>query len=249
MAIALQLYTVRNELARDFEGTLRRVRDLGYRNVEAYPFPPDVSNTRAAEALNNLGLRVIAMHNDLPLGPALDGILETASALDCRRLIWHGWPKPPEYESMAGLLDLASRYNQAWREMKNSGLELGLHNHWWEFEPLSGSIPFRVLHEQLDPAIFFEIDTYWVRSAGADPATVLKEFQPRVKMLHLKDGSTIQGEPMTALGRGRMDFAPIFRALPPDHRVDFVVELDECAGDIYEAIESSLASLNSWQIE
>jgi sugar phosphate isomerase/epimerase len=240
VSVALQLYTVRRELALDFPGTLRRIRQIGYRAVETYPF--EISDAEAAEYLAASHLEVVAMHCDLPLHDALARVLEAARAFRCQNLIWHGWPRSPEHASLEGIQRLAALYNQASTIAREHGLQLGLHNHWWEFEPLNGVFPYKILHELLHPHIFQEIDTYWVKTAGLDPAQVIAELGPRVKLLHLKDGPAVQGRPMTPLGQGVLDFRSILIALPSP--VDLVVELDECATDIFDAIEVSLRYLS-----
>jgi sugar phosphate isomerase/epimerase len=245
MPIALQLYTVRNQLARDPAATLRRVRDIGYRTVETYPFDPaapEISVKKVAELLNELELQVVAMHCELPIaGASLTGVLEAAAAFNCKRAIWHGWPKREEFCSVEGVRALVARYNQAHALAREHGLELGLHNHWWEFELLQGVYPYQIFHELLHPEIFFEIDTYWAQTAGRNPASVVRELGPRVKLLHLKDGPAIHGAPMIALGGGVLDFPSILGALAKP--VDLVVEFDECATDIFTAIDQSLGYL------
>ena len=243
MAVALQLYTVRQQLAEDFSGTLQRVRDIGYRAVETYPFPPHVSSTMAGDILKSLDLEVVAMHCDLPLGPALARIRHAATALSCRNIIWHGWPRSPEYGSIEGVRRLAACYNDAHAAAHDHGLEFGLHNHWWEFEPVNGAYPYRVFHELLHPEVFLEIDTYWVQTAGFDPASVIADLGPCVRLLHLKDGPAVHGRPMTALGQGVLDFPRILNAT--HHPVDLVIELDECAGDMFEAVDLSFQDLQS----
>jgi len=237
--IALQLYTVRNQFARDPAATLERVREIGYRAVETYPFPADVSTSATAELFKRLELQVVAMHCELPTERGLTRILETAAAFNCKRTIWHGWPKSREFDSLEGLRALAARYNQAHALAREHGLELGLHNHWWEFElTMQGVYPYKIFHELLHPEIFFEIDTYWVQTAGRNPVFVLHELAGRVKLLHIKDGPAIHGAPMRALGQGALDFPSILRAIATP--VDLVVELDECATDIFAAIDQSL---------
>src|SRR5688572_5039703 len=113
MRIALQLYTVRRQLAEDFSGTIERVREIGYRAVETYAFPPHVSLAMAGDVLKSLELEVVGMHWDLPLGEALMGVREAAAALRCRRVIWHGWPRSAEHDSIEGVRRLAARYNEA----------------------------------------------------------------------------------------------------------------------------------------
>lgn len=248
MPIALQLYTVRQQLAEDFSGTLQRVRDIGYRAVETYPFPPHVSSTMAGDFLKSLNLEVVAMHCELLLGSSLSQVRDAASALSCGKIIWHGWPRSPEHDSIEGIRRLAGCYNDAHAAARDHGLEFGLHNHWWEFQPVNGAYPYRVFHELLHPDVFLEIDTYWVQTAGLDPASVIAELGPRVRLLHLKDGPAVHGRPMTAFGQGVLDFPRILSAT--HHPVDLVIELDECASDIFQAVDLSLRYLQSkaqWQ--
>ena len=88
-----------------------------------------------------------------------------------------------------------------------------------------------------------QLDVYWARTGGADPAAVVAELGPRIGSLHLKDGPAVRGQPMPALGRGMLDLPPILRAVT--HPVDWVIELDECATDPLGAAPESLAYLES----
>jgi len=101
---------------------------------------------------------------------------------------------------------------------------------------------YQIMLELLDPDIFFEIDTYWVQTAGVDPAQVVRELGPRVPILHIKDGPCVKSEPMTAVGDGVMDFAEIVQA-GGGITEWLIVELDRCATDMMVAVEKSLKYL------
>ena len=161
----------------------------------------------------------------------------------CSKVIWHGWPRDPRFDSLAGVRDLISACNEAGAIVRDHGLRFGMHNHWWEFEPVEGERPIRLLHESLHPDIFWQLDVYWAQTGGADPAGVLSELMARIGSLHWKDGPAVHGEPMTALGRGRVDVPRILRALT--HPVDWVIELDECATDPLDAAQESRVYLES----
>ena len=90
----------------------------------------------------------------------------------------------------------------------------------------------------MEPDIFFEIDTYWAKTAGLDPVKVVAELRERAPLLHIKDGPAVKGEPMVAAGEGNMDFPAITQAAGgvPEW---WVVELDACATDMLEAVEKS----------
>jgi len=239
--IALQLYTVRQALAQDAENTLRQVCDAGYRTVETAPLPPGLAPREFGAMLRDNGLTVTAMHDELPLGDCQARVLDAAAALGTRRIIWHGWPRDPKCGSLEGYRRLADRYAEAARAAQANGLQLGLHTHWWECEPIGEVYPFQWLHQILPSEIFFEPDVYWARTAGLDPARVLRDLGGRVTMLHLKDGPAVHGQPMTALGEGVVDIPSVLRAAPGG--AELVVELDECATAPLEAARRSLQFL------
>ncbi|MDB5353077.1 MAG: Xylose isomerase-like barrel [Planctomycetota bacterium] len=242
-AIALQLWTIRDAMASDADSALRRARAAGFAAVEVAPLPPGLTPGHLAECLARHGLSVSSIHGELPTAANIDSLLGLAHACGCSKAIWHGWPRDPRFDSLAGLRDLIAACNQAGSIARDSGLRFGIHNHWWEFDPVEGVAPIRLFHESLDPEIFWQLDVYWARTAGADPASVLSELAPRVGSIHWKDGPAVHGEPMTALGGGILDLPRVFRSLVSP--VDWVIELDDCATDPLEAAQRSLAYLES----
>jgi sugar phosphate isomerase/epimerase len=237
-AIALQLYTVRELLAQDFTGVVEKVAAMGYAGVETAFFSDNISIAEAGRLFKSLGLSVPSAHCEVPLGDEQARALEMMAALDCRRMIWHGWPQHEDYGSIDGIKRLAERYNQANAVARANGMSFGLHNHWWEFEPVEGRYPYQVLIEELEPTVFFEIDTYWVKTAGVDPVKVVAELGPRAPLLHIKDGPAQKEAPMTAAGEGVMDFEAIAGAANGATEW-MVVELDRCATNMLEAVEKS----------
>jgi sugar phosphate isomerase/epimerase len=243
--VALQLWTVRDAMASDADEALRRVKEAGFLAVELAPLPPGLTAERLAESLDRHDLGVVSVHGDLPTPANIDLWTRIARECRCTKIIWHGWPRDSRFDSLPGVRHLASECNQASAIARDHGLDFGMHNHWWEFEPVEGERPIRLFHESLHPEIFWQLDVYWAKTGGVDPADALTELMPRIGSLHLKDGPAVHGEPMTVLGRGIVDIPRILRSL--DHPVDWVIELDECAGDPLEAARESLAYLESWR--
>src|SRR5690606_27976432 len=124
------------------------------------------------------------------------------------------------------------------------GRRYAIHNHWWEFEPVDGQLPYRRMLQTLDPGVSFQVDVYWVQAAGLDPLSVLQELGTRGETLDMKDGSTVKDEPMTALGRGVVDVRGIAMATTPT-AAWWIVELDRCATDMFTAVGDSLSYLKS----
>jgi sugar phosphate isomerase/epimerase len=240
---ALQLWTVRESLAADADRALAAVRAAGFTAVELAPLPPGLTPAALADALARHGLGVTSVHGDLPTTDTVGGWVDLTRACRCSKVIWHGWPRHPQFDSPAGLRELIADCNTAAALCRDHGLTFGLHNHWWEFEPINGERPIRTLHEHLHPDVFWQLDVYWAQTAGADPAAVVAELGPRLQSIHWKDGPCVHGQPMLALGEGRVDVPRILRALT--HPVDWVIELDECATDPLAAARRSRVFLES----
>jgi sugar phosphate isomerase/epimerase len=240
---ALQLWTIRDAMTADADQALGLVKAAGFAAVELAPLPPGLKPARLAESLARHGQAVVSVHGDLPTPATIGNWAELARACRCTKVIWHGWPRDVRFDSPAGVRDLIATCNAAGALARDQGLAFGMHNHWWEFEPLGGDRPIRLLHEGLNPDVFWQLDVYWAQTAGADPAAVLAELGPRVRSVHWKDGPCVHGEPMTALGQGKVDVPRILRAITGP--VDWVVELDECATDPLEAARQSRVYLES----
>lgn len=241
--VALQLWTVREAVAADADRALARVRAAGFTAVELAPLPPGVDPARLAGLLAGHGLAVVSIHADLPAPETVAELARLSRECRCAKVVWHGWPRDPRFGSPAGVRELAAACNAAAALARDHGLALGVHNHWWEFEPVGGDRPVRLLHEALRPDVFWQLDVYWAQTAGADPAAAAAELGTRVRSVHWKDGPCVHGRPMTALGEGRVDVPRVLGALAGP--ADWVVELDECATDPLEAARRSRAYLES----
>ena len=244
--IALQLWTVRDLLERDYAGTIQEIADMGYYAVETIDPPKGMSHRDCAEIILGSGLMVCGAHVELPKDGKYNW-LEVASAYDCKTMIWHGWPEDERYKTKVGTMGLVEVYHDALKLAQSNGMSFGLHNHWWEYEKQSGGLyPYQILNEQLDENIFFELDTYWAKVAGHNPADILKELGSRVKMAHIKDGPARftnsldddEPEPMVAVGQGTQNFPEVVKAA--DGNIEWmIVELDNCASDMMTAVQES----------
>jgi sugar phosphate isomerase/epimerase len=240
--LALQLYSVREALASDFEGTLRRVAAIGYRAVETaglYGGTPE----RTARLFESLGLRAIAAHVGLPLGAQKSAVLELLEALKINTLVCP-WQPPEFFRSADGLQRVCDLLNAAHSELQAHGLRLAYHNHHFECLPLpDGSLPLLRLAQGTAPEILFELDTYWAHVAGASVPELLSQLEGRAALLHLKDGDGSLEAPMVALGEGVMDFPAI---LGQSRAQAWIVELDRCDGDMLAAVARSFAYLQGF---
>jgi len=232
----LQLYTLREDVARDLDDSLAFVARCGFPAVEA-ALLPGLTARALRSALDRHALRVCSAHA-LPFGDGADRALDDAQALGAP-LVVVPFAHPERFASASNVAALADELNAAAALVRSRGLRLGYHNHFWEWRALEdGSAAFDAFVSRLDPAVELELDVYWARTAGRDPAAETTRLGARVTRLHLKDGPADKPEsPMTALGDGVVDLKAAIAAAA--HADWMLVELDQCATSMREAVRRS----------
>jgi sugar phosphate isomerase/epimerase len=236
LPLGLQLYSVRDQLKRDFPGTLKQVGALGYKEVEAAGFY-DRTPQEASSAMQAAGLRCVSAHYPLPvLQPKLEEIIGYGKALGLEYIVCSSpGHRDASKATGAGKQPLtlddwrwnAEQFNQIGKTVRAAGLRFGYHNHTEEFRPQEGVLPYDELLRLTDPAtVTMEMDCGWVIVGGQNPVEYLKRYPTRFSMLHVKDfqrGAAGSSTPATGtpasreavsteLGRGSIDYRPIFEA-------------------------------------
>jgi len=239
--IAIQLYTVRDLLAKNYKAVVTQIAEMGYVGVETAGFP-GITVLEASDLFADLGLQVCSAHTQLPYGKQKNQVIELADALEVTRVV-SSTPRD-SFESVDKVKELCERWNEAAAVAEEFDLELGMHNHWWEFADVDGRSAFEIMLEELSENIFFQIDTYWVNTGGGDATKVVELLGERAPLLHIKDGPCTADADMVAVGEGKMEFAPIIES--SHGTCDWlIVELDRCATDMMEAVEKSYQYLVS----
>ncbi len=236
--IALQLYTLRELIHTDFPGTINKVAEIGFVGVEVASIPDSVSPEEAGKIIREAGLQVVSAHAPLPLADRKNEVLDMLAGLDCTHLV-SPWMDPGNYETETAIENTARQFNQAAQVAAENGLRFSIHNHWFEFELVNGVPAYQILLKTLSPDVLFEVDIYWVKTAGLDPARVLEELGARAPLVHVKDGPADQiDSPMVAVGTGSLDIPGILHA-GGLHSETHIVELDRCATDMMTAVRES----------
>lgn len=233
--IALQLYTLREAAAEGFDQIVRKVADIGYVGVETAGFPGTTPEA-AAKLFTDLGLEVCSAHLPLPVGDKRQESLDTAATLGIARLV--SGCGPDDFKSRDSIKATAERFNEAADACRQAGLSFGIHNHWWEFQEVDGARGYKHLLEDLSDDVFFQLDAYWVQTAGADPLAILNELGHRAPLVHVKDGPCDLNKDIQALGEGVTD-VPGLIAAGGDNVDWWIVELDRCETDMMEAVVKS----------
>ena len=210
--VALQLYTVRDQMATDFQGTVRQVAQMGYAGVELAG-TGGLSAEEMRDLLSETGLRAAGSHIGIAdFERDLDGVIAYSQAIGNRYV---GVPVlGREMRTPAGFGAAARRMNAIAKEVTAAGLTFYYHNHAFEFELVDGVRGVDILYGETDPELVkLEADVYWMAYAGEDPAALIRKYPGRFTLIHLKD-MTGEGDARTyaEIGEGHLDFRPIFAA-------------------------------------
>jgi sugar phosphate isomerase/epimerase len=227
--IGIQMYTVRDQLQTDFEGTVEKIAKIGYRNLEFAGY-----NNRTPEQVRALLDRVGAVSRSSHIGAQLLR-QDAAGQIKAAKTIGQEYITLPSYnfgnEGLAGWRKGVAEFNQWGKMCQDAGLKLAYHNHNREFAPLEGTTGYDVLVQETDPKLVdFELDLYWAKFADQDPLALFAKYPGRFAMWHVKDmvvTGTQKG--MSPVGKGTIDFKSIFAHARQSGMKYFFVEHDSAA--------------------
>ena len=239
--IALQLYSIREELNNNFDSGIRKIADMGYIGVEPAGFP-GTTPENAAKLFRELELEVPAAHAALPIGESKQETIDMMHTLGSKCIV--SSLSPEDFLTVDLIKKNCEILNEANAVAVENGMSIAFHNHWWEFLSINNRPNYKIMLDYLVPEILFELDTYWVKTAGLNPAVVIGELGKRAPLLHIKDGPCKKEASMTAVGDGIMNFNCIVQAGKTTVQW-MIVELDRCDTDMMTAVEKSYAYLTS----
>ena len=236
--IGLQLYTVRNEMQKDFEGTLAKVAAIGYQQVEFAGYFNRTPQQVKDELVKNK-LEAPSVHVPLQdLRTNLSKAVETTQAVG-HKLAICPFVMPQDRKSLDDYRGIAATLNKAAAAFKAAGIEFGYHNHDFEFQPLDGKLPMDILLAETDPKLVkLELDLYWVVKAKQDPLAFMTKNPGRVVAFHVKDMAKDK-EIFAEVGRGRIDFKPLLAHGAKTGVKYYFVEQDQCPGSPLDSIKIS----------
>jgi sugar phosphate isomerase/epimerase len=259
----LQLYTLRQAFSQDPSGTLKRVAEIGYKELEFF----DPSTLSMAGQVKDLGMNIVSTHFlpgyitgewdttfiKTPPKEKLEDILELCAKNGVKNL-GVGILFPSDHKTFDGFKSFAEKANKAGEKAKAAGVQLYYHNHSFEFEPIQNTTPLEAMLSVFDKELVkLELDVFWTTVSGNNAAEWITKLKGRIKFLHLKDlkkdtpkdYTTFQVKPeaFMALGEGMVDFMSILKAAHETGVPYTFVEQDHSAIDPFESITKSLAYL------
>lgn len=253
---SIQLFTLKDQLESDLEGTLAEVAARGFTATEPYDFVRRAD--QLAAALTAAGLTAPSGHAFLasesfvnPDGsgttvpvPSHDEVFTAAKTLGMTTVI-DPYTEPKRWESVEQIAETARLLNASVEAGERYGIRVGYHNHAHELEAVfDGKTGLETLADLLDPRVVLEVDLYWVARAGVDPVALLQRLGSRVIAVHVKDG-TLDAEALKAYppadqvpaGTG---VVPLREAIAAASALELaIIEFDHYNGDLFDAIEKS----------
>ncbi|MBX3132049.1 MAG: sugar phosphate isomerase/epimerase [Gemmatimonadaceae bacterium] len=227
--VGVQLYTLRNEMRADPEGTLREIARLGYQEIEwwgDWGRSPSVLRSQ----LDALSLKAPAWHVPVEaLQPErIDATIATAQAMGHKHLIV-AWTAPAQ-RSAEGFGRLGALLSAAGRQASAHGIRTGYHNHDFEFERIGEQTRWDLLLATSDPAyVDIELDCFWAFKAGHDPVQLLQRHRDRITHLHLKDSAGPPDHRQMDVGHGVIDWRRLLSVALEGRVRNVFVEHDEPA--------------------
>jgi sugar phosphate isomerase/epimerase len=258
--LGVQLYTVRDLIAKDFDGTLARVAEAGYKEVELAGFTLDDGQVHyfgktpqeLRAALDHHGLVAPSTHvNYKSLSPEnFPKVLEASKVLGHQYIV-NPWIDPEVRSQPDGWKVVSETFNRVGEESKKAGFQYAYHNHWFEFLPVDGKLPYDTLLQLCDPNLVkMEMDLCWITAAGGDPIKYFNQYPGRFPLVHVKDlmkipqvttgGAQNFGDSvdLAAVGSGIIDWKNLFAHAGKAGIKIYIVEQDRPKEPI-ESIKSS----------
>lgn len=249
--IGIQLYSLREQVVKDLAGTIGAISAAGYRELETFGYQDGkffgLSVQDFAALLKKNGLKSPSGHYGVKdflfkdnAYEEVNDLIATAQTLG-QKYIVVPWLAPEHRKSIDGYKRIAARLSKAGEMCRRAGLYMAYHNHEFEFDNIGGDNGYSVLLRETDPAVVkMEMDIYWVVRAGRDPLQLFRENSGRFLMWHVKDMDKKDRNRNTEIGKGSIDFKPIFAAAKTSGVKHYYVEQENFDIDPYQSIGESI---------
>ncbi len=249
--IGVQLYTLREFLKTPLEiaKTLKKVKTIGYGAVQLSGLGP-IETSELKRILNSEGLEVAATHESYErMRQETQKIIDEHIMLGCKYTALGSIPESSR--TAQGYFKFAKEASEVAHRLAEGGLSFSYHNHSFELEKYGERTGLEILFEESDPTVFnFEIDTYWIQHGGGDPAAWIRRSKGRIPLVHFKDMTVLNRQPIMAeVGEGNLNWPEICHACFQAGVKWFLVEQDICQREPFESLAISLENMRGMGLE
>jgi sugar phosphate isomerase/epimerase len=222
----IQLWSVKNALAKDPQGVLKQLASFGYKQIESFEGGKGMFWGMTAadfkKYMDDLGMKIISSHCNIEKD--FEQKAADAASIGMKYLIC---PYKGPQKSIDDFKKIADEFNQKGDICKKNGIRFGYHNHDYSFKAIDGQIPEDVMLANTNAdTVDFEMDIYWVVTAGADPVDYMKKYKNRFRLGHVKDRikNSTQADASCTLGEGSIDYPSILKQAKANGMEYFIVE-------------------------
>ena len=258
--VGLQLYTLRDAMAKDPDGTLKKVAAIGYKEVESFGYSDGKffgkTPKEYAAKLKELGLSAPSGHYMTGKVMKAKGTLTddwkraVADAAEIgQKYMVCAYLFPPERTKLDDYKQFADLFNRSAEVCRAAGIQFAYHNHDFEFKAMDGKIPYDLLLSNTDPKLVkMELDLYWATFAGQDPVALFKKHPGRFPLWHVKDMEKSADRAFAEVGTGSINFQRIFDAKKTAGMTNYFVEQDVCKRPPLESIAISYKNVGKLRV-
>ncbi len=231
----IQLYTLRDDMPKDPKNVLKQLASFGYKQIESYEHDKlgmfwGMKNTEFKKYMDDLGMKLASSHCDIYKD--FERKTKEAAAIEMDYLIC---PSIDVNNTLDNFKKAAQKFNECGAICEKNGIKFAYHNHDYSFKPLEGQLPQDLLMKETDPALVnYEMDIYWVVTAGQDPVQWINKYPNRFKLFHIKDRKkntpSSEREVSTTVGTGSIDFPSIIKQANKEGKKYYIIEQERYDG-------------------
>jgi len=247
--IGLQVFTIRDEIKKDWKAALRRVAEIGYSTIESGTLYGGTVESHLA-FLQQVGLKNISGGGGMTeLENDLQNIIDVSLQVGRKYVVcFWPWSETLTADTPDVWLKVAERLNKFGKQCHEQGLVFAYHNHDLEFRKDADKQPYDLLLENTDPQIVnMEIDVYWMKKGGQEPVDYMQKYPGRFPLWHVKDMAADEKRSFACVGDGVIDFVELFKQAQMAGLQHFFVEEDQ-PKDAMACIESSYHYLKNLRV-
>jgi len=254
--LGVQLYTVRNTIGKDPLGVLKRIEEIGYKEIEA----TYATLSMISPVLKQTSLRPVSVHIDEGIfmgeGSKLDEVLANAKGFGFKFAVVP-YIAPEHRGGPEVFKALADNLNKFGEKAKANGMRLCYHNHAFEYQNFGGKTGLEMLMSGTDKNLVgLELDIFWASVAGQNPIDLFKRYSGRIPLVHLKDKSKnftqvqynekVPKDTFKEVGNGSIDIPAVLKAAEAEGAQHYFVEQDQTSGDPLDSLATSFKNLSAY---